>query len=120
MYGGMLFRFRTEAKNRVLTEMSEIRLHKNKVGGYAYDNVNMLITQIDRVLERQLFKDSADGMKVLASDVGNTLNNYKSTFHIKKRDVLAASRAAAKRASTDDSTAVTEINNNSDAQHKVN
>ena len=55
--------------------MSEIRLHKNEVDSYAYNNANTLLTQIVRVLERQLFKDSADGMKGLASDVGNALNN---------------------------------------------
>ena len=45
MDGGALFRVRTEARTRVLTEMSEIRLHKNKVGGYAYNDVNTLITK---------------------------------------------------------------------------
>ena len=78
--------------------MSEIRLHKNEVGGYAYNNANTLITQIERVLERQLLEDSADGMKWLASAVGNTIKDYKSMFHIKKRDVLAESRAAAEQA----------------------
>ena len=119
MDGGALFRVRTEARTRVLTEMSEIRLHKNEVGGYAYKDANTLITQIERILERQLFEDSDDGMKGLAIDVGNTLNDYKSTVHIKKRDVLAASRAAAKRASTDDSTVEPEIDNNSNAQDEA-
>ena len=44
MDGSTLFRVRTEARTRVLTEMSEIRLHKNKVGGYAYNDANTLIT----------------------------------------------------------------------------
>ena len=35
MDGGALFRVRTETRTRVLTEISEIRLHKNKVGSYA-------------------------------------------------------------------------------------
>ena len=56
----VLFRVRTESRTRVLTEMSEIRLHKNEVGGYAYNNANTLITQIEQVLERQLFEDSAN------------------------------------------------------------
>ena len=99
MEGGALFRVLTEERTRVLTEMSEIRLHKNEVGGYAYTNANMLITQIERVLERKMFKDSADGMKGLASAVGNALNDYKLTVHIKKRDVIAASRAASEQAS---------------------
>ena len=44
MDGRALFRVRIEARTRVLTEMSEIRLHKNKVGGYAYNDANTLIT----------------------------------------------------------------------------
>ena len=66
-----------------------------------------------------MFEDSANGMKGLASDVGNVLNDYNSTVHIKKRDVLAASRAAKERASTDDSTVKPEIDNNSNAQDKA-
>ena len=99
--------------------MSEIRLHKNEFGGYAYNDANTLLTQIERVLERQLYEDSADKMKGLAIDVRNALNAYKSTVHIKKRDVLAASIAAAKRASTDNSTVKPEISNNSDAQDEA-
>ena len=51
-------------------------------------------------------------MKGLASDVSNVLREYKSKIHIKKRDVLAASRVAAKRASTNGSTVEPEIANN--------
>ena len=83
MDGGALFRVRTKARTRVLPEMSEIRLHKNEVGGYTYNNANTLITQIERVLKQQLFGDSADGMKELASTVGNALNDYKLMDHIK-------------------------------------
>ena len=119
MDGGALFCVRTEARTRVLTEISDIRLHKNKVGGYAYNDANTFITQIKLVLERKLFEDSADRMKGLTSDVGNALNDYKLTVHIKKRDVLAASRAAAKHASTNDSTVEPEINTNSNAQDET-
>ena len=69
-----LFRIRTEARTRVLTEMSEICLHKNEVGGYAYNNENTLLTQIGRVLERHLYGDFANRMKGLASNVSNALN----------------------------------------------
>ena len=117
--GGALFRVCTEARTRVLTEMSKLRLHKNEVGGYAYNDGNTLLTQIERVLERQLFEDSTDRMNGLASNAGNTLKNYKSTVHIKKRDVLADSIAATKHASTDKSTVKPEIDNNSDAQDKA-
>ena len=63
MDGGTLFRVRAEVRTRVLTEMSEICLHKNEFGGYSYKNVNTLLTQIKRVLKRQLYEDSADRMK---------------------------------------------------------
>ena len=115
MDGSALCRIRTEARTRVLTEMSEICLHKNKVGGYAYKNANTLITKIERVPKRQLFKESANRMKRLASAVGNALNKYKSTVHIKIRDVLSASKAAAKQAGIEDSTVEPEIDTNSDA-----
>ena len=62
MDGGAIFSVRTEARTRVLTEMLDIRLHKNEVGRYAYNNANTLLTQIERVLERRLFEDSAGGM----------------------------------------------------------
>ena len=116
MDGGILLCVRTEASIRVLKEILEICLHKNEVCGYAYNDANTLLTQIERVLERKLFEDSSDGMKGLASDNSNALNEYKSTINIKNRDVLAASRAAANIVSTDKSTVEPEITNNSDAQ----
>ena len=119
MDGGALFRVRTEARTTDLMEMSEIRLHKNEVSSYTYNDVNTLITQIGRILKRQLFEDSANVMKGLASAVNNALNDLKTTVHIKKRDALAASRAAAKRASTDDSTVKAEIDNNSNTQDEA-
>ena len=99
--------------------MLEIRIHKNKAGSYAYNDVDTLLIKIGIFLERQLYEDSADGMKGLASDVKNALNKYKSTIHIKKRDVLATSRASAECASTDDSTVDPYISNNSDTQDKA-
>ena len=99
--------------------MSEIRLQKNEVGGYAYNDANTLLTQIKRVLKRQLYEDSTNRLKGLASDVSNALNKYRSTIHIKKRDVLAASRADVERASTDDITVKPEIANSSNAQDKA-
>ena len=77
MDNGALFHVRTEKRTRVLTEISEIRLHKNEGGGYAYINANTLLTQIKRVLKRQFYEYSSDRMKGLASDVRNALNDYK-------------------------------------------
>ena len=118
--GGAIFRVRTEARNRVLKEMSDTCLHNNEVGGYAYNNENTFLKKIERVLKIQLYEESANRMKGLASDVSNALNDYKPTVHIEKRDVLAASRAAAERASTKDRNVKPEIVNNSDAQDKSN
>ena len=91
MDGGTIFRVRTDAITRVLKDMSEIRLHRIEVGGYAYNDVDTLITQIERVLERQMFEDSTDVMSGMARAVVNALNKYKLEVHIKKRDVLTAS-----------------------------
>ena len=99
--------------------MSEIRLHKNEVGSYSYNNADTLLTKIKQILERQLFKKSSDGMKGLASDISNMLNEYRLTININKRDVLAASRADADIVSTDKSNVEQEITNNSDAQDKA-
>ena len=74
MDGGALFRVRTEARTRVLTEMSEICLHNNEVRGYTYNYSNTILMQIDRFLERKLYEDSSDRMKGLTSNVSNTLN----------------------------------------------
>ena len=119
MDGGALFRVRIEARNRVLPEISEICLHKNEVGSYAYNDANTLLKKIERVLERKLFEDSSDGMKGLASNISNALNKYKSMINIKKRDVLVESRAAADLVSTEDSTVEPEITNNRYAHDKA-
>ena len=54
----------------------------------------MLITEIERVLAKQLFKDSTDGMKGLLSTTKNTLTEYKATISIKRKDVLRDSKDA--------------------------
>ena len=119
MDGGTLFRVCMEERTRVQTEMPEICLYKNEVDGYAYNDANTLLPQIERFLERQLFEDSSNRTKGLASDVGNVLNDYKSTVHIKKIDMLAALRAVAEHASTNDITVEPEIAKNSDMQDKA-
>ena len=58
-------------------------------------------------------------MKGLTSNVRNTLNDYQLTVHIKKRGVLAESRTAAERASTDNSIVEPDIANNSDTQEEA-
>ena len=47
--------------------MQELSINKNNVGGYKYNAAVTLIKQINRVLEQQLFEDSADGMVGLGS-----------------------------------------------------
>ena len=63
MDGGAIFCVRDYARKAVTADTTALRLHKNKVGGYAYNDANTLLTKIERVLEWQLFEDSSDIMK---------------------------------------------------------
>ena len=54
-------------QNQSGVEMADIILHKNEVGGYAYNDTRICIAQVKRVLERQMFDDSGDSMKGLVS-----------------------------------------------------
>ena len=53
MDGGAIFRLRNYARKAVTGEMTVLRLHKNEVGGYAYNDADVLCKQIDRVMERK-------------------------------------------------------------------
>ena len=120
MEGGALFKVRSEAKDRVLAAFAAIDIRKNEVGGYAYNDANMLVTEIKRVLAEQLFEDSTDGMKGLLSTATNTLTEYKATISIKRKDVLKDSKDAAARLSSSSGTTVQpEIAINSDAQEEA-
>ena len=55
MDGGSIFCVRAEACARVSLEMADIKLHKNEVGGYAYNDARICMTQINRVVERHIF-----------------------------------------------------------------
>jgi hypothetical protein len=55
---GALFKVRSEAKERVLAAFAAINIRKNEVGGYAYNDVNTLVTEIESVLAEQLFEIS--------------------------------------------------------------
>ena len=80
MEGGALFKVWLEAKARVLAAFTTFDIRKNEVGSYAYNDANTLITEIERFLAEQLFKDSTDGMKGLLSTTKNTLTEYKATI----------------------------------------
>ena len=60
--GGALFRVWSDAQARVKAQMQELSIAKNNSGGYKYNAAVTLIKQINRVLEKQLFEESADGM----------------------------------------------------------
>ena len=94
---GAIFRVRSEAKERMLKEFSTIEFTKNEVGGYAYNDANTLVVEIERLLGEQLFEDTTDGMKGLASTSKNTLNGYKGNIAIRRKDVLIAAQAEADR-----------------------
>ncbi len=120
MEGGALFKVRAEAKERVLAAFAAIDICKNEVGGYAYNNANTLVTEIERVLAEQLFEDSTDGMKGLLSAANNTLTEYKATISIKCKDVLKDSKDTTDRLSIISGTPVQpEITTNSDAQEEA-
>ncbi len=120
MEGGALFKIRSETKERVLAAFAAIDIRKNEVGGYAYNDANTLVTEIEGVLAEQLFEDSTDGMKGLLSTANNTLTEYKANISIKRKDVLKDSKDAADHLSNSSGTPVQpEITTNSDAQEEV-
>ena len=82
MDGGSIFRVRTEACARVSLKMAHIKLHKNEVGGYAYNDAQICVTQVKQVLKRQIFENLVDGMLGLARKISNELTNIKSTVSI--------------------------------------
>ena len=86
-----VFRVWTDARTRVGVEMADIILHKNEVGGYAYNDMQLCITQVERVLKRQIFEDLGDGMKGLFSVTLNALTRMKSTVSVKRTDILRES-----------------------------
>jgi len=73
----------------VLAAFAAIDICKNEVGGYAYNDANTFVTEIEHVLAEQLFEDSTDtdGMKGLLSTAKNTLTEYKATISIKHKDI---------------------------------
>ena len=117
--GGAFFRVRTDAKARVKAQMQELSIVNNNIGGYEYNAAVTLLKQINRVLEHQLFKKSADVMVGLVSKIPNTLTRYKSNVAIKKRDVKKQSISKAAMDSTTDSVVAQEITTNYNAQDKA-
>lgn len=95
MEGGALFRVRPEAAERVLKDCTELVLPKNEVGGYAYNDATNLIKELERILTKQLFEDSDNGMLGLSYTASNTINSYKANIATKKKDVIATAKAAA-------------------------
>ena len=98
--GGALFRVQSDTQARVKAQMQELLITKNDVGGYEYNTVVTLIKQINRVLEQQLFKESADGMVGLGSETANTLTKFKSNVAIKNSNVKRQSISKVEEASS--------------------
>ena len=71
--GGALFRVRTDAQARVKAQMQELSIVNNNAGGYEYNAAVTLLKQINRMLEQQLSKESADGVVRIDSESPNTL-----------------------------------------------
>ena len=55
MDGGEIFCVRTDARTRVELEMGDVMLHKNELGGHVYNDAQICLIQIERVLARQIF-----------------------------------------------------------------
>jgi hypothetical protein len=119
MEGGALFKIQSEAKEQGLAAFTAIDIRKNEVGGYAYNDANTLVIEIECVLAEQLFEDSTDGMKGLLSTATNTLTEYKATISIKRTDVLKDSKDAKARLSSSGTMVQPEIATNSDAQEEA-
>ena len=117
--GGALFRVQSDAQARVEAQMQEILINKNDVGGYEYNAVVTLIKQINRVLEQQLFKESADGMVGLGSKNPNTLTKFKSNVAIKNSNVKRQSISKAEEASSTINIVTPKITTKSDAQDEA-
>ena len=117
--GGALSRVRSDAQARVKAKMQEILIHNNDVGGYKYNATVTLIKQTNRVLEQQLFKESADEMVGLGSKNPNTLKGYQSNVAIKKSDVKKQSIAEDQAANPKDNIFAPEITTNANSQDKL-
>ena len=114
-----MFRIRTDAQARVKAQIQELSIINNDVSGYEYNNAVTLLKHINRVLEQQLFEESAYVMVGLVSKCPNTLTEYRSNVLIKKSDVKKQSIAESATASTTDWVVAPKITTNSDAQDKA-
>ena len=101
------------------TQIQELSVTKNDVGGYKYNTAVTLIKQTNRVLGQQLFEESADGMVGLGSDTPNTLTNFKSNVAIKNSNVKRQSITEAESASSTINIVAPEITTNADAQDEA-
>ena len=99
--------------------MQELLITKNDVGVYEYNSVVTLIKQINRVLEQQLFKESADGMVGLGSKNPNTLTKFKSNVAIKNSNVKRQSISKAEEAISTSNIVTPKITTKSDAQDEA-
>ena len=117
--GGALFRVWSDAQVRMKVQIQELLITKNDVGGYKYDAPVTLIKQINRVLEQQLFGESADGMVGLGSETPNMLTNFKSNVAINKSYVKRQYIAKAEAASSAINIIAPEITKNADAQDEA-
>ena len=102
------FRIRGETCDRVTKAVSALTLHKNERGGYAYDNARIFEKQVERELERQHCEHD-DGMRGLLSEQPNQINVLRSNKVATRSSILAASKAAAAKATSEASTGATKV-----------
>ena len=56
MEAGTLFQIRNDSRLQVEQLMEAIKLHKDEVWGFVYDDAQTLVTQIKLGIKQQLFK----------------------------------------------------------------
>ena len=81
---------RDYARKAVMADMTALRLHKNEVGRYAYNDATVLCKQIGQVMERQCYEDTADDMKGIKDEMLNVLTEMKAGVAVMKAAVLKA------------------------------
>ena len=114
------FRIQGETCDRVTKAVSALTLHKNERGGYAYDDARIFEKKVERELERQHCEHD-DGMRGLLSEQSNSINVLRSNKVAMCSSILAASKAAAIKATSEAGAGATEpeITTNDDARDEA-
>ena len=118
----LAFRIRGETCDRVTKAVSALTLHKHERRGYAYDDARIFEKQVERELERHHCEHN-DGMKGLLSAQPTSTNVLRSNKVATRSSILAASKAAAAKATSEAGAGAAkigpEITTNNDAREEA-